>query len=137
MSESKRTIYKYELGHGGGVIIREVCAHCGKYRVTDTWAQRMDTGAQGLEAVEYREADDASLAWIERRKLQSAADVLGEYDVRLLRDSREVLVSLGEIDDDEAVEAEMAAIDEMLGDDYIVTWDRDEFGDVTLHVHVA
>lgn len=52
-------------GHGGGVIIREVCAHCGTYRVTDTWAQRMDTGEQGLTSVAYESADDQSLAWIE------------------------------------------------------------------------
>ncbi len=50
-------------GHGGGVIITAVCAHCGMYRVTDTWAQRRDTGEQGLRSVTYREADDASLAW--------------------------------------------------------------------------
>lgn len=50
-------------GHGGGVIITEVCAHCGTYRVTDTWAQDPETGEQGLRSVEYRDADDASLAW--------------------------------------------------------------------------
>ena len=55
-------------GHGGGVIIREVCAHCGQYRITDSWAQRPDTGEQGLESVEYEDADDASLAYVERRK---------------------------------------------------------------------
>ncbi len=52
-------------GHGGGVIITEVCAHCGTYRVTDTWAQRPDTGEQGLTSVAYREADDESTAWVE------------------------------------------------------------------------
>lgn len=52
-------------GHGGGVIITEVCAYCGAYRVIDTWAQDPDTGAQGLRSTEYREADDASLAWVE------------------------------------------------------------------------
>jgi hypothetical protein len=51
-------------GHGGGVIIREVCAHCGAYRETDTWAQDPSTGAQGLRSVRYEPADDASLAWI-------------------------------------------------------------------------
>lgn len=49
-------------GHGGGVIIREVCAHCGCYRVTDTWASH---GAQqGFESVRYEDADDDSLAWV-------------------------------------------------------------------------
>lgn len=52
-------------GHGGGVIIREVCACCGAYRITDTWAQRPDTGEQGLRSVEYREADSDSLPWVE------------------------------------------------------------------------
>lgn len=40
-------------GHGGGVIITEVCMHCGCARITDTWAQRPDTGEQGLTSVSY------------------------------------------------------------------------------------
>lgn len=40
-------------GHGGGVIIHEVCVHCGCGRTTDTWAQRHDTGEQGLTEVSY------------------------------------------------------------------------------------
>lgn len=51
-------------GHGGGVIMRDVCAHCGVYRVTDTWAQCRDTGEQGLTSVAYEDADDDSLAWV-------------------------------------------------------------------------
>lgn len=51
-------------GHGAGVVIKEVCAHCGRYRVTDTWAQRRDTGEQGLCEVTYREPDHDSLAWL-------------------------------------------------------------------------
>lgn len=54
-------------GHGGGVIITEVCAHCGAYRETDTWAQNPANGVQGLRSVEYREADEDSLAWVSRR----------------------------------------------------------------------
>jgi hypothetical protein len=54
-------------GHGGGVIIREVCAHCGAYRVTDTWAQDPGTGEQGLTSVAYEDADDDSLAWVASR----------------------------------------------------------------------
>jgi hypothetical protein len=50
-------------GHGGGVIVTEVCAHCGMYRITDTWGQRPDTGEQGLTVLEYRDADEKSLAW--------------------------------------------------------------------------
>ena len=40
-------------GTGGGVIITEECAHCGLRRIRDTWAQRADTGEQGLESVRY------------------------------------------------------------------------------------
>ena len=50
-------------GHGGGVTITEVCAHCGAYRITDTWAQDPVDGEQGLRSVEYRVADDVSLEW--------------------------------------------------------------------------
>lgn len=51
-------------GHGGGVLIHEVCRHCGWYRTTDTWATRPDNGAQGLRSVEYAEPDDDSMEWI-------------------------------------------------------------------------
>ena len=54
-------------GKGGGVIIREVCAHCGAYRVTDTWAQDPSTGMQGLRSVAYEAADEDSIAWVSRR----------------------------------------------------------------------
>lgn len=54
-------------GHGGGVTILEVCRHCGRYRETDTWAQRRDTGEQGLRSVEYRDADGDSEEWIRER----------------------------------------------------------------------
>lgn len=56
------------FGHGGGVVITAHCAHCGLYRETDTWAQDPETGEQGLRAIRYREADDASIdytwAWL-------------------------------------------------------------------------
>jgi hypothetical protein len=42
-------------GHGGGVVIREVCAHCGMTRTTDTWA---DDGHGGhCEAISYEPAE--------------------------------------------------------------------------------
>lgn len=40
-------------GKGGGVIISECCMRCGCKRTTDTWAQRSDTGEQGLNEVSY------------------------------------------------------------------------------------
>ena len=52
-------------GHGGGVTITEVCSHCGIYRVTDTWAQCRQCGTQGLEETTYRDADEASEAWLD------------------------------------------------------------------------
>lgn len=60
-------------GHGGGVIQTEVCAHCGAYMVTDTWAQDPQTGEQGLRSIEYRPADEASEAWLERRAARAGA----------------------------------------------------------------
>lgn len=55
------------FGSGGGVIMTEVCRYCGCYEVTDTWAQNPENGEQGLTSVEYREADEASEAWLRRR----------------------------------------------------------------------
>ena len=66
-------------GHGGGVIMHEVCRHCGTYRVIDTWATDRETGAQGLRSVEYREADEASLAWVSEHSI-SVDDLLDEID---------------------------------------------------------
>jgi len=61
-------------GHGGGVVITEICAHCGLYRVTDTWAQDRETGEQGLTSVAYQEADDASSEWVSSRAESQDAD---------------------------------------------------------------
>ena len=41
------------FGHGGGVLIHEVCACCGEHRHTDTWAQDSETGEQGLTSIRY------------------------------------------------------------------------------------
>lgn len=54
------------FGHGGGgLLIREVCGHCGAYRVTDTWAQ--DGAREGLTSIGYEPADDESLVWLDSR----------------------------------------------------------------------
>lgn len=42
-------------GHGGGVKINECCMNCGAGKFTDTWAQRPDTGEQGLISIRYEE----------------------------------------------------------------------------------
>jgi len=44
-------------GHGGGVVIHEVCLYCGCERVTDTWPQDPETGEQGgWNEVSYRDS---------------------------------------------------------------------------------
>jgi rRNA maturation endonuclease Nob1 len=62
-------------GHGGGVIITDVCAHCGRYMIVDTWAQRPDTGEQGLRSIEYREPDESSREWA---AAQGLSDIYGD-----------------------------------------------------------
>lgn len=56
-------------GHGGGVIITEVCLKCGCKRVTDTWAQNRETGEQGLRSVSYEE-DAYSSAELDEARLE-------------------------------------------------------------------
>ncbi|ADC73211.1 hypothetical protein TK90_2725 (plasmid) [Thioalkalivibrio sp. K90mix] len=60
-------------GHGGGIISTEVCAHCGMYRVTNTWDQSQ--GPEPVDTVEYRDADDASLEWAAERAIRNASDL--------------------------------------------------------------
>jgi hypothetical protein len=50
--------------HGGGVCYAEVCAHCGRYRRTDAWAQA-PWGEQGMTEIWYEDADAKSLRWVE------------------------------------------------------------------------
>lgn len=40
-------------GHGGSVMGTDVCRHCGLAKHWDSWAQRPDTGEQGLHSVRY------------------------------------------------------------------------------------
>ena len=67
-------------GHGGGVIITEVCRHCGCYQITDTWAQNPENGEQGLTSIEYRDADESSDAWLTRRSEAAEAWVRDHAD---------------------------------------------------------
>lgn len=62
------------FGHGGGTIIKRVCAHCGAYRIYDSSAQDPCDGSQGHEATEYREADEESRAWVESLQDDEAAN---------------------------------------------------------------
>lgn len=52
-------------GHGAGILSREVCRHCGWYRISDGWAQDRTDGTQGLTSTRYEEPDRGSLAWVE------------------------------------------------------------------------
>ena len=62
-------------GKGGSTVRTEVCSNCGRYRIDDDWAQNPDTGEQGLDSINYSDADETSLEWIEnRRQEESAAD---------------------------------------------------------------
>ena len=56
-------------GNGGGVRIKEICRHCGMYKLTDTWATNPCDGTQGHTTVEYLEPDDESLAWLEAQEV--------------------------------------------------------------------
>lgn len=111
-------------GHGGGVRATEVCAHCGTYQTTDSWAQDPETGEQGSRSTEYRDADEESMRWVRRRLAQQlpatpdgyalTADEDGdhyaivreidEHDVRLWEEDMREIVAAGSWD---AIIAEM------------------------------
>ena len=44
-------------GHSGGVKINEHCTRCNATKSKDTWAQRSDTGEQGLTSISYGTGD--------------------------------------------------------------------------------
>lgn len=54
-------------GHGGGVVVEEICRHCGMHRTTDTWATDRTTG-RPTEQVTYRAAGERSLAWLAEQR---------------------------------------------------------------------
>lgn len=54
-------------GKGGGVVVREVCRHCGRYRITDTWADDGHGGQMEDDCIWYEDADTASTEWIEEQ----------------------------------------------------------------------
>ncbi len=56
------------IGHWPGNVYEDICVHCGRYQVTDTWARNPADGTRGLVSTEYREADEASMEWISKRK---------------------------------------------------------------------
>jgi hypothetical protein len=55
-------------GLGGTWIeITEVCARCGRYRVTTCGDERWE-GPEAERRIEYLDADETSLAWVDERK---------------------------------------------------------------------
>jgi hypothetical protein len=101
-------------GHGGGVICKYACAHCGAYKITDSWAQNPETGEQGLDSVEYQDADDDSREWVEERLLakvvEPALDDCATV-VEYRNKGTEIIATLTDIMDfDEAVELVRKAI---------------------------
>lgn len=69
------------FGNGGGVISKECCAHCGKYKISDSWAEDPSDGQQGLDSVSYEDADDDSKAYVERRIIKNIEEKFDELDV--------------------------------------------------------
>ena len=66
--------------HGGGIMMREVCAHCGAQMLTDTWAQNPATGEQGLRSVEYQESTEETREWALVGILEDIRDCARELD---------------------------------------------------------
>ena len=52
--DSHAWVREADVGHGGGVMMVDLCAHCGVRRTIDTWAQDPCTGQQGLKSITYR-----------------------------------------------------------------------------------
>jgi len=63
-------------GKGGGIIVREVCMHCGCEQTTDSWAQDRETGEQGLTSISYEAGKYA--AEVEALREEDAADDIDE-----------------------------------------------------------
>lgn len=117
-------------GHGGGVRVHEVCSHCGTHRHTDTWAQRPDTGEQGLESVRYEDADDDTLAWVRRR---ACAPIRNVWDGAATLDDATDLIAALRLDanclhaeDDAEVQTSLVqqALDDLGLDDLLALRDR-------------
>lgn len=101
-------------GHGGGLIMKKVCAHCGMYQVTDTWAQDRSNGKQGLTSVSYEDADDDSLEWLQSQRDDELMDALSDYSPYLIKSGQfRVAISVPDCDDDGYDDKCDAAIDDL------------------------
>lgn len=87
-------------GHGGGVVLNEVCGRCGAKRTTDTWAQDRTDGMQGLESVRYSDPDSETLAYAAARTRKLIVRALESYESPAMAEIRET-----ETDPDSVLEA--------------------------------
>lgn len=126
-------------GHGGGVIIHEVCLRCGCKRTTDTWAQRPDTGEQGLHSVSYEPgvyADEVSALRISeaRERLRDNG-----YDVSRASDDTRLILAITD-DREGSGDEQLETIRELLGLRYSVEWtgcgNTDSDGETTSDVRI-
>lgn len=116
-------------GHGGGVIITECCMHCGCKRTTDTWAQRPDTGEQGLESVTYEPGAYAEEINTRRRDKAIEAIEAAGYDVSKSSTDHTIYVEVDS--DDEVVLAELRAALPGLDVEYTGSSNTDRDGEST------
>jgi hypothetical protein len=65
-------------GHGGGIMIQEVCMICGCGKTTDTWAQDPSDGQQGLDSVSYEPGKYTGE--IERRKAKKVREFVSSHE---------------------------------------------------------
>lgn len=91
-------------GKGGGVVCKTVCAHCGAYKIDDSWAQRPDNGEQGLDSVSYEEADDDSREWVASKRLEAARDAIeaAGYSVSSRSNDDRLYIEVSDDGDDDA-----------------------------------
>jgi hypothetical protein len=115
-------------GHGGGVIIHEVCATCGAYRDTDTWAQDPQDGTQGLRSLTYRDADEASRAWLRQRAYEDVAERLRDI-IEVAQDEHNIARSSIDVSGPDEGEEMLAEIRAALAPDYVADWTGNGNGD--------
>lgn len=114
-------------GKGGGIVSKEVCAHCGVYRITDTWAQDRNSGVQGLTEVTYEDADDASRAWLQGARDEAMIEACPYSIERSHRKApgRYVIGVEVDADDDDACDAVVAEVKAAIGKGWEVCWTGD------------
>lgn len=99
-------------GHGGGVVITEVCAHCGAIRETDTWGTA-PWGEQGYTVITYKDPTDETRQWAERqgKEVLDADDVDELVDTTDEQDMPTLLAALYHWDTDPSEAGEYVGAD--------------------------